>query len=89
MSRSHVYFAKGIKPSFTKYTLCREHELHLVLPQSGGDFLDLDSGRIWNVYIAVIYPGSADDAATYGSLALDWTDPKPGAPRQYTAATPC
>lgn len=74
--------------------LCREHELHLVLPQSGGDFLDLDSGRIWNVYIAVTYPGSTDDAATYGSLALDWTDPKPGAPRQadpapgqYTAAS--
>ena len=23
MSRSHVYFAKGVKPSFTKYTLVR------------------------------------------------------------------
>ena len=62
--------------------LCREHDLHLVLPQSGGVFLDLDSGRRWNVYIAGTYPGSADDAATYGSLSLDWTDPKPGAPRQ-------
>ena len=62
--------------------LCREHELHLVLPQSGGVFLDLDSGRRWNVYITETYPGSADDAATYGRLALDWTDPKPGAPWQ-------
>ena len=66
--------------------LCREHKLHLVYPQSRGDFLDLDSGRIWNVYIAGTYPGSADDAATYGSLALDWTDPKPGAPRQADPA---
>ena len=55
--------------------LCREHELHLVLPQSGGVFLDLDSGRRWNVFIAETYPGSVDDAATYGSLALNWTDP--------------
>ena len=66
--------------------LCREHDLHLVLPQSGGVFLDLDSGRRWNVYIAGTYPGSADDAATYGSLSLDWTDPKPGAPRQADPA---
>lgn len=66
--------------------LCREHELHLVLPQSGGNFLDLDSGRLWNVYISGEYAGSADDAATYGSLALAWTDPKPGAPRQADPA---
>ena len=55
--------------------LCREHGLHLVLPQSAGVFLDLDSGRRWNVYIAETYPGSVDDAATYGRLALGWTDP--------------
>ena len=27
MSRSHVYFAKGVKPSFTKYTLVRNDRL--------------------------------------------------------------
>lgn len=66
--------------------LCREHKLHLVHSQSRENYLDLDSGRIWNVYIAGEFPGSVDDAATYGSLALAWTDPKPGAPRQADPA---
>lgn len=68
--------------------LCREHKLHLVHSQSGENYLDLDSGRLWNVYIAGEFPGSADDAATYGSLGLDWTDPEPGpkAPRRVDPA---
>ena len=42
MSRSHVYFAKGVKPSFTKYTLS-----HLIFRISNGKRPDTQMG-IWS-----------------------------------------
>lgn len=50
--------------------LCREHDLHVVSGQPGHRFEDHVTGNIYEVYVGATFPGSADDAATYGELCL-------------------
>ena len=50
--------------------LCREHNLHLVEALSTYSYMDHVSGKTYEVYVGDIYPGMADDAATYGVLYM-------------------
>lgn len=50
-------------------TLCREHDLHIVTSRPEG-YQDYVSGKTYEVYVGAEFPGSADDAATYGELWL-------------------
>ena len=51
-------------------TLCREHDLNIVWAEGNNQYYDYVSGRTFEVYVASTFAGSADDAATYGSLGL-------------------
>lgn len=50
--------------------LCRKHDLCLVEPLPENRYLDHVSGKTYEVYVGERFPGSADDAATYGVLRL-------------------
>ncbi|NHM14757.1 hypothetical protein GMI68_08295 [Eggerthellaceae bacterium zg-886] len=50
--------------------LCKEHDLHLAKPLPRSRFEDYVSGKTYEIYVAETFPGSADDAATYGSLEM-------------------
>lgn len=57
--------------------LCREHDLHLVNPRPGDRYYDYVSGVTYEVVVGATFPGSADDAATYGELCLNVTNDVP------------
>lgn len=50
--------------------LCREHDLHIVTSLPEDRYKDYVSGQTYEVYVGETFPGSADDAATYGNLCL-------------------
>ncbi len=50
--------------------LCREHDLHLAESLPGCRYKDYVSGKTYEIYVGETFPGSADDAATYGSLEM-------------------
>ena len=50
--------------------LCREHNLNILRSEGNHRFYDYVSGKTFAVYVVSTFPGSADDAATYGSLGL-------------------
>ena len=56
--------------------LCAEHDLHIVTGLPGDRYKDHVSGSIYEVYVSGPFPGSADDAATYGALALCVVQPE-------------
>lgn len=57
--------------------LCREHDLHVVNPRPGDRYYDYVSGVTYEVVVGATFPGSADDAATYGELCLNVTNDVP------------
>ena len=54
--------------------LCREHDLHVVNARAGDRYYDYLSGVTYAVVVGATFPGSADDAATYGELCLQVTE---------------
>lgn len=56
--------------------LCAEHDLHIVTGLPGHRYKDHVSGNIYEIYVSGTFPGSADDAATYGALALCVVQPE-------------
>lgn len=54
--------------------LCREHDLHVVNARAGDRYYDYLSGVTYAVAVGATFPGSADDAATYGELCLQVTE---------------
>ena len=57
--------------------LCREHDLHVVNARAGDRYYDYVSGVTYEVVVGATFPGSADDAATYGELCLNVTNDVP------------
>lgn len=57
--------------------LCRAHDLHVVTPRPGDRYYDYVSGVTYEVVVGATFPGSADDAATYGELCLNVTNDAP------------
>lgn len=57
--------------------LCRKHDLHVVTPRPGDRYYDYVSGVTYEVVVGATFPGSADDAATYGELCLNVTNDVP------------
>ena len=55
--------------------LCAEHDLHIVTGLPGHCYKDHVSGNIYEIYVSGTFPGSADDAATYGALGLRVVQP--------------
>lgn len=49
---------------------CREHRIRLVLETAPQQYFDYISGNTYELYVGATWPGSADDAATYGSLNM-------------------
>ena len=56
--------------------LCAEHDLHIVTDLPGHRYKDHISGNIYEIYVSGTFPGSADDAATYGALGLRAVQPE-------------
>ena len=57
--------------------LCRAHDLHVVNPRPEDRYYDYVSGVTYEVVVGATFPGSADDAATYGELCLNVTNDVP------------
>lgn len=69
LSSEEQFAALGEKKEYCM-ALCREHDLHIVSGLPEHRFEDYVSGNIYQVYVAGTFSGSADDAATFGDLAL-------------------
>ena len=52
------------------YALCDEHNILLAVIKTSRRFVDPRTGENWLLVDGPTYPGSADDAATYGTLFL-------------------
>lgn len=55
--------------------LCRKHDLHLVRSEANYRYYDHVNDTTYEVYVGATFPGSADDAATYGALCLRAVSP--------------
>lgn len=51
-------------------TLCREHGLMIMRSEGNCRYYNYVNGINYTVYVGATFPGSADDAATYGALYL-------------------
>ena len=61
---------------------CREHRITLLLNLGDGYYQDLNTGTFYVLEVGVTWPGSADDAATYGQLEWQEVPPLPSRPVQ-------
>ncbi|MDD7663028.1 MAG: hypothetical protein PUJ39_09585 [Eubacteriales bacterium] len=61
---------------------CREHRITLLLNLGNGYYQDLNTGTFYVLEVGVTWPGSADDAATYGRLEWQEVPPLPSRPVQ-------
>lgn len=58
---------------------CREHGITLMLDLGDGYYQNLNTGKFYVLEVGTTWPGSADDAATYGRL--EWNEVPPLPPR--------
>lgn len=58
---------------------CREHGITLILNLGDGYYQNLNTGKFYVFEVGTTWPGSADDAATYGRL--EWYEVPPLPPR--------
>lgn len=61
---------------------CREHRITLMLNLGDGYYQNLKTGKFFAYEVGTTWPGSADDAATYGRLEWNSVPPLPPRPAQ-------
>lgn len=61
---------------------CREHGVTLMLDLGDGYYQNLNTGKFNVLEVGSTWPGSADDAATYGRLEWQEVPPLPSRPVQ-------
>lgn len=67
---------------------CREHGVTLMLDLGDGYYQNLNTGKFNVLEVGSTWPGSADDAATYGRLEWNSVPPLPPRPSQLWPKAP-